>query len=517
MPIWYYNAERLFRYPVPTNFDFAYIDPSGKVVSQEFFILADDFRNGVAVVKTPIEGLQHAHPEVPINSVFQGESGIVDRNGRVIKGLNFEIKGPFYSDLGVGYFNRPSSVKHSYVHYDLISKNGLRMSDFGWIEAKEFSDGLIAVKGEDEPSEAMSNMWGYRDKDNRQVIKAKFYEAERFSEGLAAVCLKDYEFRDLRDSPGFYHGNRYSYIDKSGSVAIPGPFLEALPFSNGLAAVMDQNGKWGYINKSGAFVVPCEYAWASDYSGKLAAVEKDQMVGFIDGSGKVVIPFKFRDARGFSEGLAPATVDAKKWGFIDESGSFKIAPQFQRAFPFNSERALVYIDPRPPSSQNKAELSHHELSWQKAYRAREDGRINEARALCASIITEAPSSKSAERARRLLKVGLPDHDLSKANNDLYLQGLRLAASGRTAEAEKIYRDLMKKDPGFFAAPGAMGYIFLVEERFDEGIKLLESTVKKFPYYSRGYRRLAELYGETGKFELAQKARQKAIELDPDDH
>jgi len=39
-----------------------------------------------------------------------------------------------------------------------------------------------------------------------------------------------------------------------------------------------------------------------------------------------VISLKFRDAREFSEGLAPATIDAKKWGFIDETGAFKIEP-----------------------------------------------------------------------------------------------------------------------------------------------------------------------------------------------
>ena len=29
MQMWYYNCERLFRYPIPTNFDFAYIDKTG--------------------------------------------------------------------------------------------------------------------------------------------------------------------------------------------------------------------------------------------------------------------------------------------------------------------------------------------------------------------------------------------------------------------------------------------------------------------------------------------------------
>jgi hypothetical protein len=78
----------------------------------------------------------------------------------------------------------------------------------------------------------------------------------------------------------------------------------------------------------------------------LAPAEKNNLVGFIDKSGKVAIPFKFKNAESFGEGLAPATADGAHWGFIDTSGNFKIEPTFQRTHPFSDGLALVYIKPR---------------------------------------------------------------------------------------------------------------------------------------------------------------------------
>lgn len=50
MQMWYYRVERNFRYPIPTDFEFAYIDKTGKVVVTGPFCVANDFNKGVAVV-----------------------------------------------------------------------------------------------------------------------------------------------------------------------------------------------------------------------------------------------------------------------------------------------------------------------------------------------------------------------------------------------------------------------------------------------------------------------------------
>jgi hypothetical protein len=64
--------------------------------------------------------------------------------------------------------------------------------------------------------------------------------------------------------------------------------------------------------------------------------------GYIDKTGNVVIPARYKGAQPFSEGLAPAML-ADTWGFIDKTGEFVIEPQFANAWPFSDGLALVLL------------------------------------------------------------------------------------------------------------------------------------------------------------------------------
>src|SRR3954447_13271666 len=59
-------------------------------------------------------------------------------------------------------------------------------------------------------------------------------------------------------------------------------------------------------------------------------VEKDNLFGFIDRTGKVVIPLQFDNALPFSDGLAPVWIGGgTQWGYIDRTGKKVIQPQFE--------------------------------------------------------------------------------------------------------------------------------------------------------------------------------------------
>jgi hypothetical protein len=64
-------------------------------------------------------------------------------------------------------------------------------------------------------------------------------------------------------------------------------------------------------------------------------ISKGKPYGFIDQTGKVVIPLKFRIAQDFTEGLAAASIDGKHFGYIDTTGAWVIEPTFQDAWPFS--------------------------------------------------------------------------------------------------------------------------------------------------------------------------------------
>ena len=507
MPIWYYKVSRQFRYAIPTNFDFAYIDKTGKVVISGPFSVAKDFQSGVAIAKVFSQEFKNGKLIAATTDSFGGTPALVDPSGAITSLPGIRLGDAFYDDLAVAEFTIMEPGKPVKSSFDLIDRAGKKISNFEWKDAKDYSDGLLAFS----ENENGMPVWGYADKHNKVAIAPKYPTADRFSEGLAAVCLENSRFNYV---PGKSHifSESYSYIDKNGKVVIKGPFMEAQPFKNGLAAVM-LNEKWGLIDKAGNVVVPCEYDWIGDYSGKLAPVEKGKLVGYIDGSGKVVIPLKFKDAREFSEGLAPATLDGKAWGFIGETGDFVITPQFQRAFPFSNGRALVYndVDLNPAAS-----VAEPTQLFAAAMAAREAGQMNDARAACKMVIEQAPNSESAQLAKNLLKVALPEHDVKPESIAAYVRGIQLILAGKINEAEKNYHALAQSEPDLFAAAGSMASGFMIAERYDDGIKLLSETLKKFPNYARGYWRLGQLYKQKGNEKLAEVNLAKAKALDAND-
>ena len=97
-----------------------------------------------------------------------------------------------------------------------------------------------------------------------------------------------------------------------------------------------QRHKMGYIDRTGRLVIPCRFGYAQDFSEGLAAVESKDHYGYIDPAGRFVIPPRFDSAGPFSEGLAVAAirrhdrqgrVTLNRFGYIDRSGRLVIEPR----------------------------------------------------------------------------------------------------------------------------------------------------------------------------------------------
>jgi hypothetical protein len=79
-------------------------------------------------------------------------------------------------------------------------------------------------------------------------------------------------------------------------------------------------------------------------SAVLFPIPHDNLWGYMDGNGKIVIEPQFNMAFEFAEGMAQVMVK-DRWGFIDPSGKFVIQPKFARADRFYEGFARVCIDP----------------------------------------------------------------------------------------------------------------------------------------------------------------------------
>lgn len=118
-------------------------------------------------------------------------------------------------------------------------------------------------------------------------------------------------------------------------------YLQIESFSDGLAAVQNMERLWGYIDKTGKIVIPCEYNNAGTFSEGIACVRKDWKYGYINTSGQLIVDCKWeRAANTFSDGLAAVQDSDGLWGFIDVTGNtvipFKwegiLTPRFSEGF-----------------------------------------------------------------------------------------------------------------------------------------------------------------------------------------
>lgn len=217
---------------------------------------------------------------------------------------------------------------------------------------------------------------GFIDKTGREVIPCQYDFANNFHDGLAQI-----EVLEEGKSDRFV-------IDKSGqrtNGVIPGIYDDAGDFYEGLARV-ERNKKWGFIDKTGREVVPCKYSYVMDFHEGMAQVwiggewsynEEDAIhlptlsgckIGYIDKSGREVIPCQYDIADDFHDGLANvngAFIDktgqvviqsakcagnfseglavfyGNKSGYIDKTGQIAIPARFDRAYDFHDGLAMV--------------------------------------------------------------------------------------------------------------------------------------------------------------------------------
>jgi hypothetical protein len=62
-----------------------------------------------------------------------------------------------------------------------------------------------------------------------------------------------------------------------------------LGFCDGLATVKDTNGKWGYIDKTGKLVIPCQWNDSGNFKNGIGRVkDSDGFWHKIDKTGKII-------------------------------------------------------------------------------------------------------------------------------------------------------------------------------------------------------------------------------------
>jgi hypothetical protein len=275
--------------------------------------------------------------------------GYIDDTGKVVIAVKFESASDFSDGRAAVEVNGKWGYIDTAGEFIFSPQLPDPARDFaawepGTAPVQPFSEGLAAVR--------VDGKWGFIDRSGKMIISPRFqtsgYECPGpFKESLAAVKID----------------GKTGYIDRTGKIVIKPQFEWARAFSDGLAQAAvftDGARQTGFIDKTGKFVIAPQFTFAGDFHAGLASAatwshDSTEPVppigGLIDKTGKRIIwslPILSQVHEGegmmpcFSEGLV-AWKSKDKWGYMDETGKFVIAPQFEGAADFHEGLAAVTV------------------------------------------------------------------------------------------------------------------------------------------------------------------------------
>lgn len=318
---------------------------------------------------------------------------------------------------GIDLFVEGLAIAKTQKNYIVfINKKGKEVISGKYKNALPFSEGLAAFQDE-------NGLWGFIDKQGNQVIQPSFIDISKFKNGYSVCrknkwdkgyvdweghFYSDYEWchsfngeltharlkssndeisiidRNLNKVGGQktssldgkeicecrcglsrfvnsagYHG----FIDINFNIKIPCIFYQARAFQEGMAIVEPTPSTIGSVTLDGkitSFSKELHYKNIKDFSCGLAAVQnKEGLWGFIDKSGKEVIPCQYLEVDNFSENLAGVRDTFGHLFYINKKGEKKLEIPISYCSVLELPSKNIYISASSPSKL--AEKKHQIL------------------------------------------------------------------------------------------------------------------------------------------------------------
>lgn len=315
--------------PVKFNGKYGVINSKGNWLIKPTFDSINTFYNGFAV------------------SYKNGKQGLIDTKGKLV--LNYEY------DF-VGLVENERVLVQSENHYNFADLKGNLISKTSFSDAEDFSEELASVQFNE------NGKWGYINSFGDLKIDTLFSLAYEFKNGLAEVEIETIDTTAVSTNYIVLESKFYDCtIDKSGKIIDTIKYIKkkrkfpligsantntlgklnargdtimqkkyrAFGYPQGKFMWYKTNGKYGLADTTGTILLKPIYEELTYFSSNgLALAKQNGKYGYINNLGKTIIDFQYDDARGFKYDLAPVKIKGK-WGFIDETGFFKIKPKFE--------------------------------------------------------------------------------------------------------------------------------------------------------------------------------------------
>jgi len=204
---------------------------------------------------------------------------------------------------------------------------------YNWIE--DFKDGFAQVG--QQPSETGYNRIGVIDKTGKEIIPPLYWSLDRMSNGY---------WKGRREDNG-----KYTLFDENGKQI--GLYDYVGDFKDGLGDVSSfgknhDNYKNGFIDETGKLIIPIQYDSISGFESGLTIAYKAGKKGAIDKKGKTVIPFQYDSISRIYDGDTAsnylAVIKNGKAGVIDTKGKTVVPLKYSTADAarFTPEGLMIY-------------------------------------------------------------------------------------------------------------------------------------------------------------------------------
>ena len=238
--------------------------------------------------------------------------GFIDKLGHVVIDFQYRRAGNFCNQLA--WVETEKGIGY-------IRPNNKMDIPTQFEQGFDFDRGVARVK--------IAGKWGLIDGNNRWVLRPKYSEIRNFDQHGLAVAVQSQE------------NNRLGLINLQGLPVGGTNYTEIFPFNEGLAVVKDRDA-YGYIDTTGKSIIPCVYSRAEAFSEGRAAVYKDGNCGYLTKDGDPLTPFVFKQCQRFSDGRAVVSQGSlRKAGLLDLNGKMLIEPSINRLLDFSEGRGLV--------------------------------------------------------------------------------------------------------------------------------------------------------------------------------
>lgn len=143
-------------------------------------------------------------------------------------------------------------------------------------------------------------------------------------------------------------GKKEGLMDKHGQILLM-PIYDNILWLNERLIQVKQNDKYALVDaKTGKALTPLHFDAIDTIKEGYIGVRQGNMSGYLDETGRVVIPLKYGSTYGFSHGLAQIfnhgtlSDNTLKEGLIDKSGKEIFAPIYQSIFVYPDSQRIVF-------------------------------------------------------------------------------------------------------------------------------------------------------------------------------